>query len=146
MSVVQQYYDKLSVCSQKYPSILDEFKRYYVIYNKHHEYQEYANIFSSTKGQLAELNKEVFVVTNDVQKNTDVLTKNSENLVMQLEQLKEENENLKKTLASSSGTNKSADEMNEDAKEEYKFQFLRNLSMFLGDIIVIGVLVKFFKK
>ncbi len=146
MSVTQQYYDKLNVFSEKFPGILDEFKRNYVIFNQHPDFQEYANAFSSSKGALASVNKDLFILTNNLQGSVDKLNENSENLVMELDGLKTENKMLMITLGKSSGTNKSADEMNEDAKEQFKYQYIMNITMILGNIFLILIMVKFFKK
>uniref|UniRef100_A0A6C0KW99 Uncharacterized protein n=1 Tax=viral metagenome TaxID=1070528 RepID=A0A6C0KW99_9ZZZZ len=146
MSVTQQYYDKINVLSEKFPSILDEFKRNYVIYNQHPDFQEYANAYNSSKGALSEVNKDLFVLTNDLQKNIDKLNENSEHIIVELNRLKEENEFLKKTLLQSTGTNNSADELNGDAKEQYKYQYIRNVTMILGNVFLLLVMFKFFKK
>jgi hypothetical protein len=146
MSVTQRYYDKINVLSEKFPSILDEFKKNYVIYNQHSDYQEYANAYSSSKAALSEVNKDLFVLTNDLQKNIDLLNENSEGIIMELNELKRENTFLKKAVKQSTGTNKSADELNDDAKEQYKYQYIRNITMILGNIFLILIMFKFFKK
>ena len=146
MSGSQQYYNKLNEISAKFPGVLDEFKRNYVIYNQHPDYQEYANIFASTKGNLSSISKDLFVLTNDVQQDINKLNENNENLVMELDQLKQENEMLKKTLANSSGTSNGSEIMNDNAKEQYKGKYIRNLSMILGNLLIIIIMVLFFKK
>ena len=146
MSTSQIYYDKLNTFSQKFPEILDEFKRNYVIYNQHPEFQEYENAFSNTKGSLSSINKELFMLTNDVQSNINVLNKESDNITDELSKLKETNEELKLKLSGSTGTNSAADEMNADAKEQFKYQYIKNLSMILGNGLLVFALYTLFKK
>jgi|APGre2960657423_1045063.scaffolds.fasta_scaffold57365_2 ABC-type Zn uptake system ZnuABC Zn-binding protein ZnuA len=146
MSQPLHFYNRINVCSEKFPGILDEFKKNYVIYNTHPDFQEYENAYGSSKAALAGLNKDLFLVINDVQQETNILNENAENLVMQIEQLKQENEDLNKTLSNSGGTNRGADEMNDDAKEQFKIQYIKNITMFLGNIFLILVMFKIFKK
>jgi len=146
MSSAQQYYNKLNEISGKFPGVLDEFKRNYVIYNQHPDYQEYANIFASIKGNLSSINKDLFVLTNDVQQDISKLNENNENLVMELDQLEKENDFLKKTLANASGTGNGSEIMNENAKEQYKAKYIRNLAMIFGNLLIIIAMIILFKK
>jgi len=146
MSGSQQYYNKLNEISARFPGVLDEFKRNYVIYNQHPDYQEYANIFASTKGNLSSISKDLFVLTNDVEQDINKLNENNENLVMELDQLEKENEILKKTFANASGTGNGAEIMNDNAKEQYKGKYIRNLAMIFGNLLIIVAMILLFKK
>jgi hypothetical protein len=146
MSSAQQYFNKLNEISGKFPGVLDEFKRNYVIYNQHPDFQEYANIFSNTKGNLSSINKDLFVLTNNVQQDINKLNENNENLVMELDELEKENEMLKKTLANASGTSNGSEIMNDNAKEQYKEKYIRNLSMIFGNLLIIIAMILLFKK
>ena len=130
MSASQQYFDKLNILSDKFPGILEDFKRNYVIYNQHPDFQEYENAFSSSKGAISSASKDLFVLTNDVQDNIDVLNKQNDDLSTEIEELKKKNDELKKRLKNMDGTNNGADEMNDDAKEQFKYQYIKNLTMF----------------
>jgi hypothetical protein len=146
MSVSQQYFNKLNTFSEKYPGILDEFKRNYVVYNQHPDIQEYSNVFSSTKSALSGLNKDLFILTNDVQQDIDQLNSQNEQLTIELDDLKKINEMLKRRLAKASGTNNGADIMNDNAKEQYKYQYLNNITMIIGNLLLVGTMYKLFKK
>jgi len=146
MSLSQQYYNKLNTISEKYPGILDEFKSNYIIYNQHPNIQEYSNVFSSIKSALSGLNKDLFILTNDVEQDISQLNAQNEQLTIELDDLKKMNEQLKKRLAKSSSTNNGADEMNDDAKEQYKYQYIQNVTLFVGNLLLIGAMYKLVKK
>ena len=146
MSSAQQYYDKLNEISGKFPGLLEEFKRNYVIHNQHPDFQEYTNIFSSTKANLASVNKDLFMLTNDVQQNIANLNENNENLVMELDQLEETNKMLKRAFANANGTDNGSIIMRDNSKEQYRAKYIRNLSMILGNILLIIAMFFLFKK
>jgi len=146
MSLAEEYSIKINTIAEKYPQILEEFKRNYVIYNQHPNIQEYSNIFSSIKAALASLNKELFVLTNDVEQNIEQLNNSHQEYLFDLEDLKRRNAELKIRLGKASSTNNGADEMNDDAKEQYKYQYLQNVTLFVGNLLLIGTMYKLFKK
>ena len=62
---------KLQTLSEQLPSILDDFKKYYVFYNKNPEYDEYKSHFDIVKNNLNAINSQIFTLSNDVQTNID---------------------------------------------------------------------------
>ena len=52
-------------------NILDEYKKGYIYYNTNPDNNEYARIFYVASGNVTTLNKDLFVTTNDIQKNID---------------------------------------------------------------------------
>ena len=146
MSISQQYYDKLDILSEKFPGILEDFKKNYVIYNQHPEFQEYTNAFSSSKAAISSIIKDLFVLTNDVQGNINILNTENDDLTNKIDELKKINEELKKRTKKLYGTNNGADEMNDDAKEQFKYQYIKNLTMIFGNLLIICVMYSLFKK
>ena len=61
--------EKIKGIKNSFFSALDDFKKYYVFYNKNPEVDEYQNFFATSKGHLQGLNSDIFVVTNSIQKN-----------------------------------------------------------------------------
>uniref|UniRef100_A0A6C0HWL4 Uncharacterized protein n=1 Tax=viral metagenome TaxID=1070528 RepID=A0A6C0HWL4_9ZZZZ len=103
MNTAQKNYEKLNTYSELFPSVLDEYKRSYINYNKNPDYNEYSQIYSKNKGALHTLNSNVFVLTNDIQKNMDNLNKQIAILDIRISQEKSINANLKKTWSSVKG-------------------------------------------
>ena len=62
----QVFLSQINTLKEKLPSILDDFKKYYVFYNKNPEYNEYQQIFENIKGNLQNINSELFITTNNI--------------------------------------------------------------------------------
>ena len=146
MTHVQQIYDKLNIYSEQFPSVLDDFKKSYIIYNKNPDYDEYSQIYTKNKGALHSLNTNVFVLTNDVQKNIDDLNSKITELDNKIIDQKSINKDLKTRFANLNGTNNGAYELNDDTKELYKIQYISNITIVVGIIGVIGLLFSVFSK
>ena len=63
-----KFNEKIKTIKGSFFSALDDFKKYYVYYNKNPEVDEFQNFFANSKGQLQNLNSEIFLVTNNIQK------------------------------------------------------------------------------
>jgi preprotein translocase subunit Sss1 len=111
MNTAQQNYEKINTYSELFPSVLDEYKRSYINYNKNPDYNEYSQIYSKNKGSLNTLNSNVFVLTNDIQKNIDNLNKQIVVLDSKITEEKNINSDLKKTWGSVKGTSTYGGEM-----------------------------------
>ena len=53
--------EKLETLNNQLPAILDDFKKYYVFYNKNPEYSEYQQMFENIKSNLTKINSDLFV-------------------------------------------------------------------------------------
>ena len=65
--------EKIKGIKNSFFSALDDFKKYYVYYNKNPEVAEYQNFFTTSKGQLQEINSDIFVITNNIKNNMTML-------------------------------------------------------------------------
>ena len=74
------FLDKLNVLKEQLPSILDDFKKYYVFYNKNPENSEYQQMFENIKSNLNGINSQLFMIKNNVQSEIDKINKNMVNL------------------------------------------------------------------
>ena len=67
----QVFLSQINTLKEKLPSILDDFKKYYVLYNKNPEYNEYQQMFENIKGNLQNVNSELFMISNNIEKDTE---------------------------------------------------------------------------
>ena len=65
----KQNEEKIKGINDSFLSALDDFKQYYVFYNKNPEVDEYSNNFENSKNQLQSLSGEMYTITNNIQKN-----------------------------------------------------------------------------
>jgi peptidoglycan hydrolase CwlO-like protein len=130
----------LETLQSQLPAILEDFKKYYVFYNKTPDYPEYQQLFENIKSNLNSINSDLFTLSNDVQGNIDSLNKDLTDLNSQIEREKEKNRKLKLDLGIVENKNNAATEMIYDYKKMYESGYLRNWGLFLS-ILVVGVAV-----
>jgi galactitol-specific phosphotransferase system IIB component len=129
--------EKLQTLNKQLPAILDDFKKYYVFFNKNPEYPEYQTSFENIKGNMTKLSSDLFVLSNDVQSSTDELNKKLFALNILIQEEKERNRELKLKLGIVEHKNNAATELISDYKNIYSEEYLRNWGLFLS-ILIIG--------
>jgi hypothetical protein len=136
-----QFRESLQTLQQQLPAILEDFKKYYVFYNKNPEYDDYRQMFENIKANLNKINSDLFVLSNEVSSNTDDLNTRLFELDALIEQEKQKNIELKQKLGIVENKTAVADEMITNFREIYESKYLRNWGLF-GCIIVGGLIIK----
>ena len=129
--------ERLQTLNQQLPAILDDFKKYYIFFNKNPEYPEYQNAFDNIKGNMTKLSSDLFMLSNDVQASTDELNKKLFALNILIQEEKERNRKLKLRLGIVEHKNNAATELISDYKNMYSEEYLRNWALFIS-ILIIG--------
>ena len=70
-----QYKEELETLKSKLPAILTDYQKYYVLNKANPENAEYQQMFQNIKGNLTKLNSDLFMLSNNVQSNTDGINK-----------------------------------------------------------------------
>ena len=130
--------EKLQTLNKQLPAILDDFKKYYVFFNKNPEYPEYQNSFENIKGNMNKLNSDLFMLSNDVESSTNELNKKLFALNILIQKEKERNRKLNLGLGIVEHKNNAATELISDYKSMYSEEYLRNWALFVS-ILIIGV-------
>ena len=138
--------EKIKGIQNSFFSALDDFKKYYVYYNKNPEVDEYQNFFTTSKGQLQGLNSDIFLVTNNIQKKITDLNTEMEEISIKLKYEKKLNTELLSLINNIQTTEDGSAIMIDDAKDEYNIQYYKNWELFIGIIVFTGISVKMFKK
>ena len=129
--------EKLQTLNNQLPAILDDFKKYYVFFNKNPEYPEYQTSFENIKGNMTKLSSDLFMLSNDVQSSTNELNKKLFALNVLIQEEKERNRDLKLSLGIVEHKNNAATELISDYKNIYSEEYLRNWALFIS-ILIIG--------
>lgn len=137
---------KIKTLEEQLPAILDDFKKYYVFYNKNPEYDEYQKMFENIKSNIQTLNSTLFTITNDIESNTEDINEKLTALNVLIRREKETNKRLKRKLGYAEEKSNGADEMIHNYKELYDMNYLRNWGLFLGLVMSCIALSKTFKK
>jgi peptidoglycan hydrolase CwlO-like protein len=137
---------QLTSLNQQFTSLLDDFKKYYILHNLTPQSNEYSQMFSIIKGNVQKIISHLFSETNSIESviekiNTILMKLNTE---IQEEKLK--NTAFKQKLHIVKNTNSGASEMIKNYKTMYNLQYFSNFTMILG-IFAAGIMTsKVFKK
>ena len=138
--------EKLSQLIDTFFSILDDFMKYYVFYNKNPDYEEYSNLYYEKKNQIQQINTELFKLKNSIENETQKINNNVFIINEELEKQKIKNKKLKEMLKNIKKVNNGSDELIDDYKEIYKLNYIYNIAMFLGIVISGGILISITRK
>lgn len=140
-SKAQQFEEKINGINSSFLSALDDFKKYYVYYNKNPEEDAYSDNFVNSKNQLQQLSGEMFTVTNNIQKNIEDLDDGIANVSAELKKEKNKNKELEKLASELKGTQDGSSMLINDAKKEYQSIFFQNFEIFIGILFILGLLI-----
>ena len=142
----QQNLDKINALNNQFLSVMEDYKKYYVYYNKNPEVDEFQSYYANSKGQLQTLSRELFMTTNNIDKNIEDLDLKMSAISLQLNDEKKMNKEMEDLLKNLQNTHNGSEILIDDSKEEYNIQYARNLEIFIGILLVSGLLVKLFKQ
>lgn len=140
-----QFREKLSQLDSQLKPILDDFKKYYVFFNKNPDYPEYQQMFQNIKGNLANLNSELFKLSNSVQFTTEELNEKLQELNILIAAERKRNKELKHILSNIDNKNNAASELISDYTTIYDINYLRNWGLFLSIMVAVTAITSVYK-
>ena len=135
-----QFNEKINNINAQFFSALDDFKKYYVYYNKNPEVTEFQNYYSNSKGQLQSLSKELVTTTNNINKSIESLDAEMSSNAIQLEREKKTNKELTKLVFNLENTQNGSEILIDDTKANYNIQYYKNWELIAG-ILGIGIML-----
>jgi hypothetical protein len=141
----KQFEEKIDTIKTQFFSALDDFKKYYVYYNKNPEVDEFQNYYLNSKSQLQNMSRDLFLATNSIDKNIEQLDTQMAGVSVKLEDEKKLNGELMKILSNLENTQNGSEILIDNSKYSYNAQYYNNWEIFVGILIVSGLLVKLFK-
>ena len=140
-----QFNEKINTIKSQFFSALDDFKKYYVYYHKNPEVDEYQNFFSNSKSQLQSMSRDLFLTTNNIDKNIENLDNKMVSISEQLDDEKKLNKEMMKLIANLENTQNGSEILIDESKTKYNEQYLKNWEIFIGIILVSALIGKLFK-
>ena len=137
--------EKIKNIKNSFFSALADFQKYYVFYNKNPEYSEYQQMFENIKGNLQNINSDLFMTSNNVEKDTENINDRLQKINALIAKEKMKNKQLKKKLGIVEKKYNGSDELISDYKEIYNLDYLTNFALFFGIIGLGSILVSKFK-
>jgi len=142
----EQNNEKINSIKTQFFSALDDFKKYYVYYNKNPEVTEFQNYFENSKGQLQTMSKDLFLTTNNIDKHIEILDEEMKHVAVKLEEEKKLNDKMTKLITNLQNTKNGSDILIDDSKDEYNKQYYANWEMIIGIFVVSGILATQFRQ
>lgn len=132
---VQQARDKL-------PDILDDYEKYYVMYHKNPEVDEFQNYFNNTKDQLSELRHSLEKTKTMLKSHIQSTENNMQGITETINSDKQQYNKLFKKQNQLTNAKNGAKQMVGDAQRTYKAQYMDNVEMCVKMVFVLGILIK----
>ncbi len=136
----QIFADKINNIKTTFFSALDDFKKYYVYFNKNPEVNEFQNYYANSKGQLQTMSRDMFVTTNNIEKSIEDLNSQMEIVALKLEDEKKLNGELIKLISGLENTQNGSALMIDDSKEEYNLQYFKNWQYIISIAIIMSTI------
>jgi len=126
----KQFNDKINTIKSQFFSALDDFKKYYVYYNKNPEVNEFQNYYVNSKGQLQNISRDLFLITNNIDKNIEILDQQMSAVSAHLDDEKKLNKEMMELIANLENTQNGSEVLINNSKERYNQQWIKNAEMF----------------
>ena len=136
--------NKITALQEKLPAVLDDFKKYYVFFNKNPTYSEYQTIYANLTNNINSIFNELSSISNDVITNSQNLGDDLLKINTLIETEKTKFNKLKSIENSINNEYNGSKKMIDEYKQIYNENYIKNVLMFIGIIISGTALVKVF--
>ena len=140
----KQFDEKINDIKTQFFSALDDFKKYYVYFNKNPEVDEFQNFYVNSKSQLQTMSRDLFLTTNNIDKQIETLDTEMASVSLKLKDEKKLNDEMMKIVKNLENTQNGSEILIDDTKEAYNKQYYKNCEMVIGIILVSILLSKVF--
>lgn len=141
----EQYSTKIQTYTEQFPLVLSDFKTAYVNHHKNPEYEAYTDTYNTYNESINTINGQLFSVTNGIQKNIDDLNKSLHTLDEKLSTEKSTNTSLIQKLSQIRASNNGSAEMVDNSKDLYKSQYIINVTIFIGILVICIMMYRIFR-
>ena len=137
---------KLQTTTQRFNSSLDDFSSSYLNYKMYPNYNEYRQIYANAQGVLDSLQAEVFISTNDVQRNLETLNTLIKNLNEKIAIEKTKQTTLKSQLSGVTSDSNGSGLLKIQSTTLYFDKYVYNTTLIIGISILFYSLFKVYSK
>ena len=136
----QEIYEKLIAYSEQYPILLDEYKKSYITYTKNPGFSEYEATYTSNKEALQHIHDNIASIETHLQQNIDRTNEKITIIDNEIKKEKESNTTLLSVFNQLSGSDNASSMMIENSKQQYNYQYMSNILLFIGIFIALGAI------
>ncbi len=138
-----KYKQDLNVLNDKFYSILDEFKKYYIFFNKNPEVDEYQQMFSNIKDNIESINSKLFTINTNLQQTVDDINIKIQQINIEIQKEKTKNIELKNNVGIINNKRTSSGILIDNYKELYNNTYYFNISIVFGILIILFLFYKY---
>jgi len=138
----QQNLDKINALNNQFLSVIEDYKKYYVYYNKNPEVEEFYTNFENAKSQLTLIVKQLNNLSVKITQDTSNLNNDISNINRQIQTEKSLNDDLNNVVSGLKATNNSSKALIDDSKDQYNDNYIKLWEMILG-IFLLGFILAY---
>ena len=135
---------ELNILKDQIPFIFEDFKKYYVFYNKNTDNNEYRQIFENIKNNLQKTSINLVQIGNKINNNTNLLNKELDSLNKQITKEKEKNKKYKKLYGSLETEKNASNELVDDYVKTYNKYYNENFLLMVGILFTVFITHKIY--
>jgi hypothetical protein len=139
-----QYTNRLETLKSQMPAILNDYNKYYILYNKDTKNEENKRLFNNINNNLVSVNSNLTILSNDVQAETNKINTELISLNSLIEEEKTTYKNLISKLGIVEHKNNATTELISDYKQMYEYGYLRNWGLFFSIVLAGYTISKVF--
>jgi len=138
-----KYKEELNVLNEKFYSILDDFKKYYIFFNKNPEVDEYQQMFSNIKDNIESINSKLFTINTNLQQTIDDINIKIQQINIEIQKEKTKNIELKNNVGIINNKRTSSGILIDNYKELYNNTYYFNITIVFGILILSFLFYKY---
>jgi predicted nucleic acid-binding Zn-ribbon protein len=138
-----KYKEELNVLNGKFYSILDDFKKYYIFFNKNPEVDEYQQMFSNIKDNIESINSKLFTINTNLQQTIDDINIKIQQINVEIQKEKTKNTELKNNVGIINNKRTSSGILIDNYKELYNNTYYFNITIVFGILILSFLFYKY---
>jgi hypothetical protein len=138
-----KYKEDLNVLNGKFYSILDDFKKYYIFFNKNPEVDEYQQMFSNIKDNIESINSKLFTINTNLQQTVDDINIKIQQINIEIQKEKTKNLEIKNNVGIINNKRTSSGILIDNYKELYNNTYYFNISIVFGILIILFLFYKY---
>ena len=136
-----KYEELIDSKNASFLAALDEYKTSYVKYNTSPNVQDYNTNFMNSQEQLQILSNDMFQITKTLQGKIEEKSKSIAAIAIKLGQEKKIAKQLEPIIDNLNSVNAGSAVMIDDSKTDYRFNYYKNVEIFMGIILLLALLV-----
>ena len=129
--------EQLLALKERIGPMLEDFIKFFILYHKSPSNSEYINVYQSIIQNINSLMTELFNLSNNVEKNTEIINKYLLKLNKLIEKEKKLQQKMKRILVNLNNAYNGSDQMIDEYVEMYNIAYMKISAMVLG-ILILG--------